>query len=86
MCFIADHCFFYFCKRFSQPGRHHVGTGDHGFVDIHAGLSPNVLLVKAGLYDPQKPENWKAYFHSAGGAAFLQLKDKNDKQTKEKEA
>ena len=61
-----------------------IVTGDHGFVDIHAGLSPNVLLVKAGLYDPQKPENWKAYFHPAGGAAFLQLKDKNDKQTKEK--
>jgi hypothetical protein len=61
-----------------------IVTGDHGFVDIHAGLAPNVLLVKAGLYDPQKPENWKAYFHPAGGAAFLQLKDKNDKQTKEK--
>jgi predicted AlkP superfamily pyrophosphatase or phosphodiesterase len=61
-----------------------IVTGDHGFVDIHAGLSPNVLLAKAGLYDPQKPENWKAYFHPTGGAAFLQLKDKNDKQTKEK--
>jgi len=61
-----------------------IVTGDHGFVDIHANLAPNVLLAKAGLYDPQKPENWKAYFHSAGGSTFLQLKDKNDKQTKEK--
>jgi predicted AlkP superfamily pyrophosphatase or phosphodiesterase len=61
-----------------------IVVGDHGFVDIHASLSPNVLLAKAGLYDPQKPENWKAYFHPAGGASFLQLKDKNDKQTKEK--
>ncbi|WP_207513974.1 alkaline phosphatase family protein [Longitalea luteola] len=59
-------------------------TGDHGFVDIHASLTPNALLAKAGLYDPQKPENWKAYFHPSGGAAFLQLKDKNDKHTKEK--
>lgn len=43
-----------------------------------------MLLAKAGLYDPKQPENWKAYFHAAGGGAFLQLKDKNDKQTKEK--
>jgi predicted AlkP superfamily pyrophosphatase or phosphodiesterase len=61
-----------------------IVTGDHGFVDIHSSLSPNVLLAKAGLYDPQKPENWKAYFHPAGGSAFLQLRDKNDKQTKDK--
>lgn len=61
-----------------------IVTGDHGFVDIHSSLSPNVLLAKAGLYDPQKPENWKAYFHPSGGGAFLQLKDKNDTQTKEK--
>jgi hypothetical protein len=61
-----------------------IVTGDHGFVDIHTSLAPNVLLAKAGLYDPQKPENWKAYFHPAGGSAFLQLKDKNDKATKDK--
>ncbi|MBO9205126.1 MULTISPECIES: alkaline phosphatase family protein [Niastella] len=59
-------------------------VGDHGFVDIHTNIAPNVLLVKAGLYDPKKTENWKAYFHQSGGASFLQLKDKNDKQTKEK--
>jgi hypothetical protein len=61
-----------------------IVTGDHGFVDIHTSLAPNVLLAKAGLYDPQKPENWKAYFHPAGGSAFLQLRDKNDKATKDK--
>ncbi|WP_343307020.1 ectonucleotide pyrophosphatase/phosphodiesterase [Chitinophaga niabensis] len=61
-----------------------IVTGDHGFVDIHTAIAPNVLLAKAGLYDPKQPENWKAYFHAAGGGAFLQLKDKNDKQTKEK--
>lgn len=61
-----------------------IVTGDHGFVDIHTAIAPNVLLAKAGLYDPKQPENWKAYFHPAGGGAFLQLKDKNDKQTKEK--
>lgn len=61
-----------------------IVTGDHGFVDIHSALAPNVLLAKAGLYDPQRPDNWKAYFHPAGGGAFLQLKDRNDQQTKEK--
>ncbi|MRG45056.1 sulfatase-like hydrolase/transferase [Chitinophaga sp. SYP-B3965] len=61
-----------------------IVTGDHGFVDIHSAIAPNVLLAKAGLYDPKKPESWKAYFHPSGGGAFLQLKDKNDKQTKEK--
>jgi predicted AlkP superfamily pyrophosphatase or phosphodiesterase len=61
-----------------------IVTGDHGFVDIHSSIAPNVLLAKAGLYDPQRPGNWKAYFHPSGGGAFLQLKDKNDTQTKEK--
>src|ERR1044072_3635959 len=27
-----------------------IVTGDHGFVDIHSLLSPNVLLAKAGMY------------------------------------
>lgn len=61
-----------------------IVTGDHGFVDIHGNLAPNVLLVKAGLYNPEKPNEWKAYFHPCGGGAFLQLKDKNDIKTKEK--
>lgn len=61
-----------------------IVTGDHGFVDIHSSLAPNVLLANAGLYDPKKPENWKAYFHQSGGAAFLQLRDPKDQATKEK--
>lgn len=61
-----------------------IVTGDHGFVNIHSSLAPNVLLAQAGLYDPKKPDSWKAYFHPAGGGAFLQLRDKNDQQTKEK--
>lgn len=61
-----------------------IVTGDHGFVDIHAAIAPNVLLAKAGLYDPKDPAKWKAYFHPCGGGTFLQLKDKNDNQTKEK--
>ncbi len=56
-------------------------TGDHGFVDIHSQLAPNVLLAKAGLIDNNNKANWKAFFHSSGGSTFLHLKDKNDKQT-----
>jgi len=56
-------------------------TGDHGFVDIHTALSPNVLLAQAGLYDPKSGKNPKAYFHTAGGSAFLHLADKNDTKT-----
>ena len=59
-------------------------TGDHGFVDIHTAIHPNVWLTKAGLYDPNHPENWKAYFHSAGGATFLILRNHTDLVTKKK--
>ena len=59
-------------------------TGDHGFVDIHTAMAPNILLAKAGLYDPANKAGWKAYFHSSGGSAFLHLKDKNDTKTLEK--
>ena len=57
-------------------------VGDHGFVDIHAQLSPNTCLVKAGLMEKKKDRgNWKATFHPQGGMAFLYLKDKKDQQT-----
>ena len=61
-----------------------IVTGDHGFVNIHNTLAPNVLLRKAGLYEPNSGNNWKAYFHSSGGATFLHLKDKNDIATFDK--
>lgn len=57
-----------------------IVTGDHGFVDIHTQLSPNVLLARAGLID-QEAKKWKAYFHSSAGSTFLHVNDKNDKQT-----
>lgn len=56
-------------------------TGDHGFVDIHSQFNPNVMLAKAGLYDNDKKEDWKAYFQASGGSAFLHLKNPNDKAT-----
>lgn len=55
-------------------------TGDHGFVDVHSRLSPNVWLAEAGLIGTEPDRgNWKAAFHTQGAAAFLHLKDPNDK-------
>ncbi len=60
-------------------------TGDHGFVDIHTTLSPNIWLVNAGLMQDNKDRgNWKATFHTSGASAFLHLKDPNDKKTAER--
>ncbi|RBL90857.1 alkaline phosphatase family protein [Chitinophaga flava] len=57
-------------------------TGDHGFVDIHTSLAPNVWLAQKGLAgSKENPGSWKALFHSGGGSTFLKLKDKNDQKT-----
>ncbi len=55
-------------------------TGDHGFVDRTTNFYPNVLLAKAGLIKDVSTGDWRARFHSAGGSAFLYLKDKNDRK------
>lgn len=59
-----------------------IVTGDHGFVNIHSSLSPNIWLVNEGLME-DKPDrgNWKAAFHTSGASAFLHLKDKNDQES-----
>ncbi|WP_233553625.1 alkaline phosphatase family protein [Algoriphagus lacus] len=59
-----------------------IVTGDHGFVNIHSSLSPNVWLVQAGLME-NKPDrgDWKATFHTSGASAFLHLKDPKDQKT-----
>lgn len=54
-------------------------TGDHGFVNIHSSLSPNVWLVKNGMMEDRPDRgNWRAAFHTSGASAFLHLKDPND--------
>lgn len=53
-------------------------TGDHGHVNIHTAISPNLWLMKAGLLTDLKTDNWKAQFKTASGSAFLHLKDSND--------
>jgi predicted AlkP superfamily pyrophosphatase or phosphodiesterase len=50
-----------------------VVTGDHGHVDVNKVFLPNVLLKEAGL---MSNESWKAKFTTAGGSAFLYVKDK----------
>lgn len=55
-----------------------IVTGDHGFVNRHTLLAPNVWLKRAGLIEDAKNSDWKAQFHTAGGSAFLQLKNPDD--------
>lgn len=57
-------------------------TGDHGFVDTHSSLAPNVWLARKGLIGTTPDRgNWKGAFHSSGGSAFLHLKDPKDEKT-----
>ncbi|WP_339757459.1 ectonucleotide pyrophosphatase/phosphodiesterase [Algoriphagus aquimarinus] len=57
-------------------------TGDHGFVNTHTSISPNIWLVNAGLMENKNDRgDWKATFHTSGASAFLHLKDKNDKES-----
>ena len=59
-----------------------VITGDHGFVNIHNELRPNVWLVQAGLRSAKSSlGDWKATFHTTGSSAFLHLRDPKDKAT-----
>lgn len=59
-----------------------VITGDHGFVDIHSRLSPNVWLARAGLIGKERNRgNWKAAFHTQGASAWLHLKNPDDSET-----
>lgn len=61
-----------------------VILGDHGFEDIYRSINLNYLLKQNGLMNDIAKGEWKAQFHSSGGAAFLELKDRNDKATIEK--
>lgn len=57
-----------------------VVAGDHGFVDRHTLLAPNVWLVEAGLRPAELTAGgpWRATFHRAGSALFLLLADPAD--------
>jgi predicted AlkP superfamily pyrophosphatase or phosphodiesterase len=53
-------------------------TGDHGFMDMHTVLRPNVWLKQAKLLG--EANSWKVKFQPAGGSAFLYLQNNKDVQ------
>lgn len=56
-----------------------VVTGDHGHIDLHTRLAPNVWLAEAGLMEPAADRGrLRATFHTTGAAAFLHLADPDD--------
>jgi predicted AlkP superfamily pyrophosphatase or phosphodiesterase len=56
-----------------------VVTGDHGSVDVHTALLPNVWLRDGGITPERVTENdWRAYFHGSGGSAFLHVQTPRD--------
>lgn len=56
-----------------------VVTGDHGFLDLHTRVRPNVWLARAGLLEAAKDRGaWRAAFHTSGASAFLHLRDPAD--------
>ena len=62
-----------------------VVTGDHGFVDIHTRIAPNVWLVEAGLRSADDDRgDWRATFHTTAASAFLHLADPGDHEAVEK--
>ncbi|RQD71838.1 MAG: alkaline phosphatase family protein [Tindallia sp. MSAO_Bac2] len=51
-------------------------VGDHGQFDIHYAVHINNLLRDRGLICEEKGERkWRAYLQSAGGSAYLHLRD-----------
>jgi predicted AlkP superfamily pyrophosphatase or phosphodiesterase len=59
-----------------------VVTGDHGFVNTHMQLAPNVWLIEHGLRGAGKDRGagWRATFHASGGGAFLMLARPDDQE------
>ncbi|HEY3883644.1 MAG TPA: alkaline phosphatase family protein, partial [Vicinamibacterales bacterium] len=50
-----------------------IVAGDHGSVDVHTTLLPNVWLRERGLLGSADAEPWRALFHASGGSAFLRI-------------
>src|SRR5688572_17184324 len=53
-----------------------IVTGDHGMMEVHTQLRPNVWLVEAGLR-PRRFDgsDWRANFHGLGGSAVLRVRE-----------
>jgi hypothetical protein len=52
-----------------------IVTGDHGMVEVHTQVRPNVWLADAGLRPRtfEEGSEWRATFHAIGGCAFLRV-------------
>lgn len=56
-----------------------IVTGDHGMVEVHTQLRPNVWLAEAGLREEKiEGHDWRATFHALGGSAFLDVREPAD--------
>lgn len=57
-----------------------IVVGDHGFIDVHTQVAPNVWLVEAGLRatGPGYGHGWRATVHTTGSAGFVYLADPGD--------
>lgn len=57
-------------------------TGDHGFIDVHTEISPNVWLVEAGLMTASPDRGaWRATVHNTSSAGFVFLAEPGDEDT-----
>ncbi len=64
-----------------------VALGDHSSLDHSKVVKLNVLLKESGLIQLNQHgivSDWQAYCKSNDGSAYIYLKDKEDRQTKEK--
>jgi predicted AlkP superfamily pyrophosphatase or phosphodiesterase len=53
-----------------------IVTGDHGNMEVHSQIRPNVWLVEAGLRGADlEKDSWRATFHALGGSAFLRVQE-----------
>lgn len=59
--------------------------GDHGFLNVHTALAPNVWLAQTGLMEAAPDRgDWRATFHGASASAFLHLRDPADEEAVER--
>jgi predicted AlkP superfamily pyrophosphatase or phosphodiesterase len=64
-----------------------IVLGDHGFIDVEKKINLNTALKKEGLITIDQNDNvvdWKAWVDNCDGSAYINLKDKNDEETKTK--
>jgi hypothetical protein len=53
-----------------------IVTGDHGNIDVHTQVRPNLWLIDAGLRGEKlETGDWRATFFALGGSAFLRVRD-----------